>query len=204
MKSLSVVAFGVLLLLTSPSMACKGLDKLLEDDFSTNNMWRELAPEMQIAQGTLQLSVEPNHHSSTSYEGDFFPSGDACVTVIAPDIKDDNIGIGGLMFHLTGNYEFYTFVVAAGTGQAAIMRYSNGEYLYPVAFKPTNLVQTGPKSSNTIRVTWQENGSVAAYINDKPFANIKVKPPRNSKIGFYAESMGGTWSFDNLLVTSVP
>jgi hypothetical protein len=199
-----MIAAAVATISAGPAIACKGVDKLLEDDFASLDFsWQELGPKMVIDNGRLTLSPEFPSHSSTSYEGDFFNDADACVTVVAPDVKDDNIGLAGMLFYLTNDYQFYAFVILPGAGAAAVMRFSNGDYLTPVGFRPAKGLKTGPNSKNTLRVTWNK-GSVATYINDVPFATFKAKPPANGKIGFYAESKGGTWSFDDLLVTSAP
>lgn len=197
------ITIGAIAVLLSPAFACKGVNKLFEDDFSTpDSAWVERARTMIIKDGKLQLTTEPRRHSSASYEGDFFNNADACVTVIAPDVKDASIGIAGLMFYLTNSYDFYAFVVSPA-GQAGVIRMLNGDFLTPVPPRKADGTKTGGNSSNVLRVTWN-NGSVATYINDRPFTTFKANPPRNSKIGLYAESAGATWSFTNVLVTDSP
>jgi hypothetical protein len=187
-------------LASGPAFGCKGVNKLLEDDFSNpESGWVEKVRTMAIKDGKLQLTTEPKRHSSASYEGDFFNNADACVTVIAPDVKDASIGVAGLMFYLTNSYDFYAFVINP-TGQAAVLRLLNGDFLTPVPPRKAEGIKAGGNSSNVLRVTWN-NGSIATYVNDRPFTTLKAKPPRNGKIGLYAESAGATWSFANVLVT---
>jgi hypothetical protein len=193
-----------LALATSPALACKGVNKLLEEDFSNpETAWVEQLPTMVIKNGKLTLSTEPLLHSSTSYEGEFFNDGDFCVTVTAPDVKDDSVGMAGVMFYLTNEYEFYAFLINPAEGKAGIIRMSNGEFLFPVPARRAVGMNLGGKSVNTLRVTWKD-GAVTSYVNDKLFAQLKAKPPRNGKIGLYAESAGATWSFSNVLVTDPP
>lgn len=187
-----------------PANACKGLNKLLEDDFSNpGSGWLQQAPKMAIKGGKLQLTTEPMQHSSASFEGDLFNNADACVTVTAPDVKDESIGIAGLMFYLTNKYEFYVFAVSPAVGKAGVLRIVDGEFLTPVEFRAADGIKTGGNSVNTLRVTWN-NGSVSTYINDHPFATFNARPPKNGKIGLYAESSGATWAFTQLLLTDVP
>lgn len=193
-----------LALATSPVLACKGVNKLLEEDFSSpETAWVEQVPTMVIKDRKLHLTTEPQLHSSASYEGEFFNDGDLCVTVTAPDVKDDSVGMAGVMFYLTNNYEFYAFLINPADGKAGIIRMSNGEFLFPVPARRADGMNLGGKSVNTLRVTWKD-GAVTAYVNDKLFAQFRAKPPRNGKIGLYAESAGATWSFSNVLVTDPP
>jgi hypothetical protein len=200
-----IIASTIMLVIVAapPALACKGVNKLLEDDFSDpGSGWVEKAKTMAIEGGKLRLTTEPKHHSSASYEGDFFNNADACVTVIAPDVKDASIGMAGLMFYLTGTYDFYAFVMSP-TGTAGVIRVLNGEFLFPVPARKAEGAHIGGNSTNTLRVTW-DNGSVATYVNDRPFVKLKAKPPKNGRIGLYAESTGATWSFTHLLVTDPP
>jgi hypothetical protein len=204
--SLKVIAgLAIALIVASaPAYACKGLNKLLEDDFTDpESGWAEQIPVMEITGGRLLLTTQPGQHSSASYEGDFFNDADMCVTVTAPDVKDESLGYAGIMFYLTPAYEFYAFLIGPGNGRAGVIRMVNGEFLAPVKERKAKGMKLGGKSVNTLRVTWN-NGAVATYINDELFAKFKARPPRNGKIGLYAESSGATWSFTHVLVTNPP
>ncbi len=201
-KFLTIVV-GAMVVALTPASACKGVNKLFEADFTAPEPgWVQRAPTMIIKDGTLQLTTEPKRHSSASYEGDFFNNADACVTITAPDVKDASGGVAGLMFYLTNSYDFYAFVISP-TGLAGVLRMLNKDFLTPVPPRKAEGVKVGGNSSNILRVTWN-NGSVATYVNDQPFATLKANPPRNSKIGLYAESAGATWSFTKVLVTDPP
>lgn len=201
----SIVGLTVaLIFMSSSAFACKGLNKLLEDDFSNPEFgWAEQNVEMVIKDGKLQLTTAPGAHSAASYEGDFFNNADACVTVTAPDVKDDSIGYAGIMFYLTPSYEFYAFIISPGYGTAGVIRMVNGDFLMPIKGRKAKGINLGGNSTNTLRVTW-EKGAVATYVNDQLFARFKAKLPKNGKIGLYAESSGATWSFSDLLVTDPP
>jgi hypothetical protein len=197
----SVIA--ALAIASGPASACKGANKLFEDDFSSSeSSWVERVPTMTIKDCKLDLKSEPNRQASASYEGDFFNNADACVTVTAPDVKDASAGVAGLMFYLTNSYDFYAFVISP-TGQAGVLRMLNRDFLTPVPPRKAEGIKTGGNSSNTLRVTW-DNGSVTTYVNDRLFTKLKANPPRNGKIGLYAESAGATWSFTHVLITDPP
>jgi hypothetical protein len=192
---------AVLIFVSEPVLACKGLNKLLEENFTDPEpAWAEQNVEMTIKDGKLQLTTAPGAHSSASYEGDFLNSADACVTLTAPDVKDESIGAAGIMFYLTPSYEFYAFLIAPGTGTAGVIRMVNGEFLLPIKERKAKGIKTGGNSINTLRVTWHK-GAVTTYINDTLFARFKAKVPKNGKIGLYAESTGATWTFSDILVT---
>lgn len=193
-----------LMVASAPAHACKGLDKLLEDDFTDpESAWAEQVPVMEIKEGKLRLTTEPGRHSSASYEGDFFNNADVCVTVTAPDVKDESLGFAGIMFYLTPAYEFYAFIISPANGKAGVIRMVNEEFLTPVKGRRVKAMKLGGNSTNTLRVTW-DNGAVATYVNDELVAKFNARPPRNGKIGLYAESSGATWSFSDLLVTDPP
>jgi hypothetical protein len=203
--SLRLVAAAVLAVAVSgPALACKGPTLIFSDDFKTADpSWVQDAGTLNIGSGKLTLTAAAGNYASADYEGFFVNSGDACVDVVYPSVKDPSQGgVAGIMFGYTDYNDFYAFVVR-GDGQAGIFRLQNGGWLTPVPMRAAQGLKTGANAVNTFRVTWK-NTDGAAYINDQLFINFKIQPFTNGTFGIYSEPEGNTFTFSNVKVTNVP
>jgi hypothetical protein len=202
----SVALFGAVLLglVSTQALACKGPNLQMTDDFSeVDEAWSPFFPAlMKIDGGKLSISSDPGKFNAIVYEGSFFPAADVCVdvTTTGPTSRDALSGGAGLAFAITSYSDFFVFMVRPdGTGQ--ISHLTNKGWLNPVPLKKSDAIKTGANAVNTLRVKYNKTGGTA-YVNDKPFANFKIiGGADNSKIGFYTESEGGIWGFDNLRIS---
>jgi hypothetical protein len=189
---------------SGPALACKGPTLIFSDDFKTADpSWVQDAGTLTISGGKAQLTAQPGNYANTDYEGFFVNSGDACVDVVAPTVKDPTMGgVGGIMFGFTGGSDFYAFVMRQD-GNAGIFRLQSGGWLTPVPLRAAQGVKTGAGVVNTMRVTWKGTDG-AAYINDQLFTNFKIQPFTNGTFGLYSEPEGNVYQFSNVKVTNVP
>jgi hypothetical protein len=185
------------------ALACKGPNLQFTDDFTERDeAWSPVNSDlMKIDGGKLNIGSDVNKLNYVTYEGAFFPIGDACVDITFPGAssRDAMSTAGGLMFGATSWQDFYLFMVRPD-GYAWISRLSSNNWLRPVPVKKFDGIKTGPNAVNQIRVKFTKN-TASAYINDKLFANIKIMAGDNAKIGLYVESEGSTWQFDNVKIT---
>ena len=189
---------------SSPALACKGPNLIFSDDFKTvDEAWQPWGNwvTFSISNGKAQLKSNPGSYAMAAYQGFFVDSADACVDVIAPDVKDPGSILGGLMFGGVGT-DFYAFLLRPN-GNAAVFRNQNGGWLTPVAEKKADGAKTGANVTNTLRVTWK-NGTAQTYVNDKPFATMKTLPIVNGKFGLYSEPEGNVYQFTNVKITDAP
>jgi hypothetical protein len=188
----------------SPAFACKGPNLQFSDDFKTEDPgWQPYGAwvTFSIGGGKIQVKSDPGSFAAATYQGFFMDSGDACVDVYAPDVKDPASVIGGFMFGGVGT-DFYAFVLRPN-GNASLFRRENGGWLTPVGEKKADGAKTGANAVNTLRVSWKDT-SGQAWVNDKLFANFKIKSIKNGKFGVYSEPEGNTYQFGNVKITDVP
>ena len=190
---------------SGPALACKGPTLIFSDNFqSVDPAWVQQFGKLTIGGGKAQLSSEPGKYANADYEGSFVNSGDACVDVTAPTVKDPTTILAGIMFGFTDYSNFYAFVLR-GDGQASVVRLQNGGWLTPVPVRAAPGAKTGANAVNTLRVTWNgTSGAAAAYVNDQSFINFKIQPFTNGTFGLYAEPEGNTYQFSNAKVTNAP
>jgi hypothetical protein len=188
-----------------PALACKGSILVFADDFKVADpAWQSIDDDgkLTIAAGKLQVTTAPGNGALVQYSGFFMDSGDACVDMVAPEVKDPQKILGGILFGLTQT-SFFGFVLRAD-GFAAVIRKEDGGWLFPVQMKKAGGAKPGANVSNTLRVTWKD-AAAQTYINDQPFATIRIiRPIRNGKVGVYAEPEGETYQFTNFKVTDTP
>jgi hypothetical protein len=187
----------------APALACKGPTLIFSDDFkSADPAWVQDFGKLTITGGMAQLTSEPGHIASADYQGFFLDSGDACVDVVAPTVKDPSTTVGGIMFGRTDDDNFYAFVVRSD-GRAAIFRRQNGGWLTPVPMRSAQNAKVGPNAANTLRVTWKGTEGTA-YVNDQQFIAFKIEPFKNGTFGLYCEPEGNVYQFGKVTVTNVP
>ncbi|MFO1148282.1 MAG: hypothetical protein U1E62_07890 [Alsobacter sp.] len=197
--------FGAALLAiaSTQALACKGPNLQFSDDFTEiDEAWSPVnADMMKIDGGKLNLSSDVNKLNYVTYEGAFFPVGDACVDITFPGAssRDAMQTAGGLIFGNTSWQDFYILMIRPD-GYAWVSRLSKNSWLRPIPTKKFDAIKTGPNAVNQLRVKFTKT-TAQAYINDKLFANLKIMSDENAKVGFYVESEGSTWLFDNLKIT---
>jgi hypothetical protein len=193
----------VLAAASGPALACKGPSLIFTDDFKTADPAWQVGSwtTLTIAGGKLQMKSDPGSYSMATYQGFFLDSGDACVDVTMPDVKDPATGAAGFMFGGVGS-DFYAFFLRPN-GTASVFRNQNGGWLTPVPAKAADGAKTGPNAVNTLRITWK-NLSADLYVNDKPFATMKTLPIVNGKFGLYGEPEGNLATFGNVKITNAP
>src|SRR5262249_55842723 len=137
------------------------------------------------------------------YQGEFFPAGDACVTITgpAPVAKDTTNIFGGILLQET-NYDWWMPAVWAD-GTASVERMLNNGWLHPVPQRKFDAVKTGANAVNVLRVVWKAppaqgsntppDPTVTVFINDKQFISFnKMTPNPDRLFGLVADTEGTT------------
>lgn len=203
----------VTMVAAGPALACKGATSLLRDDFSElDPAWNLVftdAPALSVNGGKLQLKSNPSNLGVVTYEGDFFPAADACVTITSPSVRDPADLWAGLLLVMGDGSWMIPRIHLDGT--ASVTRASGTGWLNPVPARKFAAVKTGANATNTLRVVWSgppPRGSTAAadsnvsfFINDQAFIKFKATPNADRKIGLSTVSEGNTFQFSNLAIT---
>jgi hypothetical protein len=185
----------------NPAFACKGSTLLFSDSFKeADPAWSQDGGTVNIANGRMQIESDAGYFGLASYQGSFFPTGDVCVDVVAPDVKDQTSIIGGIAFADKDFNNFYVFAVRPD-GSAIVLRHQNGGWLTPIPAKKMDAIKTGSGVDNLLRLTVKD-GSASAYVNDQLFYTFKIQNEAAGKVGLYVESAGLTYSFMNIKVTN--
>jgi hypothetical protein len=197
-----MLAFGVA---SSPALACKGSEVLFSDDFKAaelDSAWEVVFGEWTPNAGKLEAKSDPGKLGLMEYQGDFFPSADVCVDVVAPNIKDMAAIVSGIAFSTAKGPHY---IVMRPDGSVGVLRYFKG-WLKPVAIQKFDGVKTNIGAVNTIRAVWKAGDpTVQVFINDKPFKSFKAaESNENRKIGLYVEGEGNAFQFSNLKITAPP
>jgi hypothetical protein len=193
-----------------PSFACKGATVQLQDDFTdVDPAWSTNNGTVKIGDGKLLAQSDPGKIFWLEYDGAYFGTADACVSITAPNVRDPSTVEAGLGFMGADGSAF--FIVIKPNGMAGVQRLTSDGWLNPVPPRKSDAIKTEPGAVNTLRVVWKgppPNGSNAApdptvqiFINDKPFINFKAPPNSNRYLYLYAESEGSQYQLSRLIVT---
>jgi hypothetical protein len=207
-------AICAIALAASPALACKGATSLLRDDFTdVDPAWDEYwtdGPTFQIGGGKIVAKTEPDYWNVLLYQGDFYPAGDACVTMTNPGpVRDPSNIWAGMILQASDGAWYIPAINYDGT--AGVYRYTNDGWLYPVPSRKFDAVKGGANAVNVLRVVWKApppKGSnnppdpvVTIFINDKQFITFKMTPNSNRQFGFGVQSGGNTYQLSNLSIT---
>jgi hypothetical protein len=203
----------VTMVAAGPALACKGATSLLRDDFSElDPAWNTVfntGTTFSAGGGKLALKSDPTNLGIITYEGDFYPAADACVTITSPSVRDPAGLWAGLLLTLGDGSWLMPRIFLDGT--AGVTRLSGPGWLNPVPPRKFAGVKTGANAANTIRIVWSgppaqnskapANQDVSFFINDQSFIKFKAAPNADRKIGLVAVSEGNTFQFSNLAIT---
>jgi hypothetical protein len=200
---------------SSPALACKGATSLLRDDFTdVDPAWQSYftdSPSFQIGGGKALLNTPPGNWQVLFYQGDFYPAGDACVTITGPGtaVKDPSALYAGIVLQ-DGNGDWWMPSVN-GDGSASVDRLASAGWLHPVPPRKFDAVKTGANAVNVLRVVWKAppaqgsntppDPNVTVFINDKQFIVFKMAPNANRLFGLGADTEGTNFQFSNLAIT---
>jgi hypothetical protein len=199
---------------SSSALACKGATSLLRDDFTdADPAWDEQfkdRPSFQIGSGKVLGKTEPGYYNVLLYQGNFFPAGDACVTITSPPAVRDPSNIwAGIVLQAEDGAWYIPTINLDGTAEVA--RVTGAGWLSPVPARKFDGIKSGPNAANVLRVVWKAppargskdpaDPTVAISINDKPFINFKMAPNANRQIGLAIGSQGNTYQFSDLAIT---
>lgn len=189
-------------LLGSAAFACTG-QTIFADNFQTADpAWHG---DLAVSGGRATLTAPPGWSDVAFYGGKVVDSGNACVDVTAPTLKNGKAH-GGLVFGFTDIDNFYAFTVGED-GQAHVFEKQNGGWLDPVTLRPAPGLRKGGNVANTLRVTWKGT-SVSTYVNGRRFVSFTLRQPlQNSFVGLYDGNdapLPTTYQFNNLKVTAIP
>lgn len=200
----------------SPALACKGATSLLRDDFTdVDPAWQDMFADnghgtFQIGGGKVVVKTDPGYYDALMYQGDFYPAGDACVTITNPGPVRDPSNIWAGMVLQAGDGSWY-FPQINLDGTAGVQRLSS-DWLNPVPARKFAGIKTGPNAVNVLRVVWKApppatgsntppDPTVTMFINDQQFISFKITPNANRLFGLAAGSEGNTYQFTNLAIT---
>jgi hypothetical protein len=199
----------------SPALACKGATSLLRDDFTdVDPAWQDMFSDnghgtFQIGGGKAVIKTDPGYYDALMYQGDFYPSGDACVTITNPGPARDPSNIwAGMVLQVADGSWYFPMINLDGT--AGVQRLSI-DWLNPVPPRKFAAIRTGPNAVNVLRVVWKappRTGSstppdptVTMFINDQQFISFKINPNANRLFGLAAGTEGNTYQFSDLAIT---
>jgi hypothetical protein len=197
------IATVVTCLASVPALACTG-KALLKEEFTTGRGWQK-GEGAAIGAGKAVIAVDPQKVGFILYNGDVYDDIDMCVDVSVDKIKETG-GVAGFVFWQSDWNNFALFLIQPNR-VASIVRVVKGQRLVPVDWEKTELVDGKAGAVNKLRLTLK-GGTQTAYINDKPFAELSIRPPSDpGKIGLWTESEQGgvnSWTFANLRITEPP
>jgi hypothetical protein len=182
---------------------------LFEDGFKSHDpTWGPKDARLEISSGEAVFSPIPGTRTFRWNRVFVFDDVDACATVrLAKNTTDPTSSYAGLMFWVEDNRNFYQAVIAPN-GYFTVARVVDGKVQSkrPVDWMKLDVVETGAKEKNTLRVT-SKGDQVELSINGKQVASFKGEPPGGpSYIGMLAASApsknGDTWSITDFKVTA--
>jgi hypothetical protein len=182
---------------------------LFEDKFVDHDpMWGAKDGEVKIAGGGAEFDPAPGTPTLRWNRAFVFGDLDACINVeLAKPTTNPTASYAGLLFWVTDSRNYYQAVVAPN-GYFTVARIVDGKVVAkrPVAWAKVAAVKTGPKQSNTLRVT-AKGPEVQVQINGTNVASFRDEPPLGqTHIGLLASSAAGkngdTWSISGLKVTA--
>jgi hypothetical protein len=203
----AVFAWGA----ASPALACKGATPLLRDDFKeADPSWDEYFTTQQsfvIGGGKVSAKTQPGSFNVLFYQGDFFPAGDACVTITNPSgVRDPTNVSAGIVLQADDGSWYMPVINLDGT--AGVERNTNAGWLDPVTPRRFPAIKQG---TNVLRVVWKgpppkessaaPDPNVAVFINDQQFITFKMPPNANRQFGLTVQSEGHSYQFTNLVIT---
>jgi len=195
----------------SPALACKGATSLLRDDFKeANPNWDEYFTTQQsfvVGGGKVSAKTEPGSFNVLFYQGDFFPAGDACVTITNPSgVRDPTDISAGIVLQADDGSWYMPVINLDGT--AAVERNTSAGWLDPVRARKFAAIKQG---TNVLRVVWKApppkgsstppDPNVTMFINDQQFITFKMPPNANRQFGLSVQSHGHSYQFTNLIIT---
>jgi hypothetical protein len=201
--SLRIVAGALIAwsLACPPAFACKGATTAFSDDFTTEEpSWQAVYGEFSVSDGRAQVRSEPNTIALIVNSGDFFDSGDLCVDVIAPAYPAGGLHVGGLVFGLKDDGNYFAAWISPADGMAGVVAKKKGEWVMPVPGRKLDAIKRESGASNQLRVTWK-SGRATVSINDRQLAGFSLPPIKNSLFGIWAQTEGNVWQFDNYQIT---
>ena len=182
---------------------------LFVDDFEKHDpAWGAKNSRLRIASGEAVVSPAPGTRTFRWNRAFVFDDLIACATVrLNKNTSDPTASYAGLMFWVEDNRNYYQAVVAP-SGYFTIARVVDGKVKRsrPVDWTKTDVVKTGAKKENTLRVALKgENAEIS--INGEQVASFKGEPPHEpSYIGLLAASApsknGDDWSITDFMVAA--
>ena len=195
---------GVLLALSlasAPALACKGTTTAFNDEFQTEEpSWQALYGDFSVVEGHARVKSDPNTIALVINTGDYFDGGDLCVDVIAPNYAAGGIQVGGLVFGLKDDGNYFAIWVSPADGLVGVVAKKKGEWVMPVPGRRSDAIKKEAGAANQLRVSWKANRAVV-YVNDKQFAAFGMVPMKNAHFGIWAQTEGNTWQYDNYKIT---
>jgi len=182
---------------------------LFEDAFKSHDpTWGPKNARLKISSGEAVFRPVPGTRTFRWNRVFVFDDVDACATVrLAKNTTDPTSSYAGLMFWVEDNRNYYQAVIAPN-GYFTVARVVDGKVIAkrPVEWTKLDVVKTGAKEKNTLRVT-AKGGQVEISVNGKRVADFKGEPPRGpSYIGMLAASApsrkGDTWLITDFKVTA--
>jgi len=188
---------------------CADGEVLFEDSFKSHDpTWGPMDARLKISSGEAVFRPVPGTRTFRWNRVFVFDDVDACATVrLAKATADPTTSYAGLMFWVENNRNYYQAVIAPN-GYFTVARVVDGKVVAtrPVEWTKLDVVKTGPKESNTLRVS-AKGDQVDISINGKDVASFRGDPPKGpSYIGMLAASAqskrGDTWSISDFKVTA--
>jgi hypothetical protein len=197
----------------SPALACKGATSLLRDDFTESDpawlVYFEEGGTFTIGGGKIEAKSDPGSIAVLTYEGDFFPAGDLCITITGPTVRDPTNRFAGILLQAADGAWYMPSLYLDGT--AGVSRLNPDGWLNPVPPRKFAGIKTGTNAANVLRVVWKAppargskdapDPTVSVFINDRHFVNFKMPPNSNRQIGLAVGSEGDVYQFSDLSVT---
>jgi hypothetical protein len=202
------LAFAAALLATDSAVACNGKNVLFWDNFAAvNSGWALYDKDTaKISGGSLKLTPEPTRRAFIIYRADLYEKANVCVdAALREGTAEPAAAAVGLIFAWEDYVGFYYFWVSPGNGTAGVSRWSDSarKWLEPVSPRKLEEINTTAGAKNSLRLTI-DGAHVAAYVNDRPFVEIKIKAPElGGFIGLEADAPAAA-TFENFMITDLP
>jgi hypothetical protein len=182
---------------------------LFEDGFQSHDpTWGPKDARLTISSGEAVFNPVPGTRTFRWNRAFVFDDVDACATIrLAKNTTDPTASYAGLMFWVEDDRNYYQAVLAP-SGYFTVARVADGKVAgeRPVDWTKLDVVKTGAKEKNTLRVT-SKGSQVEISVNGKQVASFKGEAPGGpSYIGILAASApskkGDTWSIADFKVTA--
>ncbi len=180
-----VMAMAMVFLAVTPGLAAK---VLFEDKFTTlDPSWGFPSATISAKDGKLIITADKNMLKEYLNQANVLPNDMEANYTLAFVKAADPIYGSGLIFWAKDINESYSIVTSAN-GWFAVLRYTSGRWLLPVAWHEEGALKKGEGADNQVKVVTKGN-QATIFINGKVVVSFAGQPPEGgSLIGFRVSS----------------